>query len=73
MVVDDKTRNYFKNIKQVFLYLGDKCNLLCTQCLYKPNVVMEEYIHKDTAKALLSVFADFGAYKLTVLVQYAFQ
>ena len=67
MRVDDKTRTYFRNVKQVFLYLGDECNLLCTQCLYKPNVVMGKAIQKDTAKALLSVFAELGAYKLTVL------
>lgn len=67
MRVDDKTSAYFKNVKQVFLYLGDECNLLCTQCLYKPNVVMGKSIKKETAKDLLYVFAQLGAYKLTVL------
>ena len=67
MRVDDKTRAYFRNVKQVFLYLGDECNLLCTQCLYKPSVVMGKSIEKETAKDLLCVFAKLGAYKLTVL------
>ncbi len=67
MIIDDKTKEYFKNIKQVFLYIGDRCNLLCEQCLYKPNVVMGKQICKNTAEELLAVFANLGAYKLTLL------
>ena len=67
MKIDHKTEAYFKNIKQVFLYLSDKCNLFCTQCLYKPNVVMGRFIKKEIAKSLLEIFSNLGAYKLTVL------
>lgn len=67
MKIDAKTSEYFHNIRQVFLYLGDKCNLLCEQCLYKPNVVKGNYIAPETARNLLKIFRDLGAFKLTVL------
>lgn len=67
MIIDDKTRNYFKNIKQVFLYLSDRCNLLCEQCLYKPNVIKGETIDNCVARELLAIFKNLGAYKLTIL------
>lgn len=67
MVIDKKTKNYFSNIKQVFLYLGDRCNLLCEQCLYKPNVVRGKSIRPETAKELLRIFRDLGAFKLSIL------
>lgn len=67
MVIDEKTKKYFRNIKQVFLYLNDRCNLLCQQCLYKPNVIMGKDISIDTAKSILHVFSQLGAFKLTIL------
>ena len=67
MEIDNKTAQYFSNVKQVFLYLSDKCNLLCEQCLYKPNVVYEKEIAFETAKELLYTFKQLGAFKLTVL------
>lgn len=67
MRIDKATESYFENVKQVFLYLGDKCNLLCEQCLYKPNVVMGKSINANIAKSLISVFRELGAYKLTIL------
>lgn len=67
MRIDEATENYFNNVQQVFLYLSDECNLLCEQCLYKPNVVLGKAIKPNTAKSLLSVFRRLGAYKLTIL------
>lgn len=67
MKIDNKTRTYFSNVKQVFLYLSDKCNLLCKQCLYKPNVIMGKEIPLDISKQLLRVFKQLGAFKLTIL------
>lgn len=67
MKIDEKTSNYFSNVKQVFLYISDKCNLLCEQCLYKPNVIRGRCIEPNTSKQLLRIFRSLGAYKLTVL------
>lgn len=67
MVIDQKTKDYFSNIQQVFLYLSDKCNLLCEQCLYKPNVVRGKAIELKTAKELLRVFRELGAFKISIL------
>ena len=67
MLIDRKTEIYFSNIKQVFLYLSDKCNLLCAQCLYKPNVISGKTIEFETAKQLLYTFKKLGAFKLTIL------
>lgn len=67
MLVDEKTKKYFSDVKQVFLYISDKCNLLCKQCLYKPNVIKGKVIELETAKQLLYVFRQLGAFKLTVL------
>lgn len=67
MKIDKKTKTYFKNIKQVFLYLNDECNLLCKQCLYKPNVIKGKCISVDVAKELIEIFRNLGAYKLTIL------
>lgn len=67
MIIDEKSKKYFKNVKQIFLYLNDRCNLLCQQCLYKPNVIMGKSIPLDTAKSILHIFAKLGAFKLTIL------
>lgn len=67
MVIDEKTKAYFTHIKQVFLYIGDQCNLLCEQCLYKPNVIRGKAIRLETAKQLLQIFRDLGAFKLSIL------
>ncbi len=67
MIIDKKTKKYFRNIKQVFLYLSDKCNLLCEQCLYKPNVIKGKAIELHTSKEILKTFRELGAYKLTIL------
>ena len=67
MTVDDRFRFHFRNLKQVFLYITDECNLRCKQCLYKPSVVLGRRMDCWTALRLLRVFRDMGAFKLTIL------
>lgn len=67
MVVDPKFLDYFKNLKQVFLYITDECNLKCEQCLYKPNLTQKLKIKPETAKNLLKIARDLGAFKLSIL------
>lgn len=61
---------YFKNLKQVFLYLTDECGLSCAYCLYKPNLLFhlkEKDIPVETAISLVSHFREMGASKLTIM------
>ena len=40
--MDEKFKDYFQNnLKQVFLYLIDDCNLRCVQCLYKLDICFQ--------------------------------
>lgn len=68
--IDSKFLNYFRNLKQVFLYITDNCNLECQHCIYKPNVKFgfgNKEIPFDEAIALISDFRDMGATKLSIL------
>lgn len=68
--IDERFLNYMKNIKQVFLYVVDKCNLDCEQCLYKPNnyfYLSRQSIPLEEAKKLLHDFYFMGARKLTIM------
>ncbi len=68
--IDPRVREYFKNIKQVFIYIIDECNLNCVQCLYKPNLtfrIKDKEIPLETANALISDFREIGARKLTIM------
>lgn len=68
--VDPRVRECFKNLKQVFIYIIDECNLRCVQCLYKPNLVFhikDKEIPLETANALISDFHEMGARKLTIM------
>ena len=67
MTVDGNFLTHFKNLKQVFLYLTEDCNLKCVQCLYKPSLVTKKSITPDIAKSLLKACKDLGAFKLTIL------
>lgn len=67
LVVDPKFRNHFRNLKQVFLYITDDCNLRCVQCLYKPNIREDREIKLETALELLTTFREMGAFKLSIL------
>lgn len=60
---------HFQNLKQVFLYITNECNLRCAHCLYKPNITFhleEKEIELETALALISDFRQIGASKLTI-------
>lgn len=68
--IDTKFRQHFKNLKQVFLYIINECNLNCPQCIYKPNNyfnIGEKEINYNAAIHLLEDFHELGARKLTLL------
>lgn len=68
--IDEKFKNYFKGLKQVFLYVINECNLNCPQCIYKPNnyfCIGNKEINYKEALALISDFYELGARKLTLL------
>ena len=68
---DKEFKDYFKNnLRQVFLYLIDDCNLRCTQCLYKLEIafqVKKKEIDYQDAVNLISDFREMGAKKLTLM------
>jgi MoaA/NifB/PqqE/SkfB family radical SAM enzyme len=69
--VDPKFTHYFDgNLKQIFLYITDNCNLECQHCIYKPNVKFgfgnKEISFAETI-ALLTDFRELGATKLSIL------
>ena len=68
--MDDEFRTHFKELKQVFLYVINKCNLNCPQCIYKPDNIFtigNKEIPFNTASKLMSDFHEIGARKLTLL------
>lgn len=69
--MDEKFKNFFDgNLKQVFLYLIDACNLNCVQCLYKLDIafqVQKKEIDFEDAVKLISDFRELGAVKLTLM------
>jgi len=68
--IDRQFRSHFRNLKQVFLYVINKCNLTCLQCIYKPDNLFNTgdiEIPFDTAVDLLADFYKMGARKLTLL------
>ncbi|MFX1486864.1 MAG: radical SAM protein [Promethearchaeota archaeon] len=68
--VDLRCKEYFKGLKQVFLYLTDECNLRCSYCLYKPDLTFqlrEKEIPVRTAINVISDFREMGASKLTII------
>jgi MoaA/NifB/PqqE/SkfB family radical SAM enzyme len=67
VIVDDQVQAYFKNTKQVFLYVTDECNLCCEQCLYKPLLTQGREIKYEVAVGLLDWFRGVGAIKLSIL------
>ncbi|MBI2373882.1 MAG: radical SAM protein [Deltaproteobacteria bacterium] len=56
-------------LKQVFLYITDRCNIACEQCIYKPNITYSEKreIPLPVAQNLLETFFSMGARKVTFL------
>ena len=68
--IDPRFAGYFRDLKQVFLYVTDECNLRCVHCLYKPDLIFhlkEKEIELNTALALISDFREMGATKLTIM------
>ena len=70
-IMDQEFKDYFgENLKQVFLYLVDACNLSCVQCLYKLDIGFQaskkEIDFEDVVK-LISDFREMGAKKLTLM------
>lgn len=68
--MDEKFITYMSNIKQIFLYIIDECNLNCLHCLYKPNnyfYLTKKFIDIDVAKKLVEDFYSLGARKLTIM------
>ena len=69
--MDQKFQDFFQdNLKQVFLYLIDDCNLRCVKCLYKLYIcfqVEKKEIAFEDAVKLISDFRELGAVKLTLM------
>lgn len=68
-LVDQRFSAHFKNLKQVFMYITDRCNISCKQCIYKPstNHYINEEIPLTDALSLLTTFRELGASKVTFL------
>jgi MoaA/NifB/PqqE/SkfB family radical SAM enzyme len=66
---DPDFANHFKSLHQVFMYITDRCNLECEQCIYKPSIshFINEEIALDDALDLLETFRHMGASKVTFL------
>ena len=67
--IDETFRHHFRNLHQVFMYITDRCNLECAQCIYKPSIThfINEEIELGTAIDLLYTFRQMGAGKVTFL------
>jgi MoaA/NifB/PqqE/SkfB family radical SAM enzyme len=67
--VDSNFASHFRNLHQVFMYITDRCNLECEQCIYKPSIshFINEEIELETALKLLLTFRNMGAIKTTFL------
>lgn len=59
--IDPRFREHFKNLKQVFLYIIDDCNLRCIQCLYKPNLTFHLGKKEIAVETVLHLISDFRA------------
>jgi MoaA/NifB/PqqE/SkfB family radical SAM enzyme len=68
-VVDERFASYFAGLKQVFMYITDRCDIACAQCIYKPSVnhFIREEISLTEVVGLLKAFRRLGASKLTLL------
>lgn len=67
--VDHRFSAHFSDLRQVFIYVNDQCNLGCKQCIYKPHVTYHEdrEIPLPSALGLLRSMHDLGARKVTIL------
>lgn len=69
MRIDNTVETFFdKRIKQVFVYITNRCQLHCRQCLYKPMLSPNSSdIDYNQLTTLLEIFRRWGAYKLSFL------
>jgi MoaA/NifB/PqqE/SkfB family radical SAM enzyme len=67
--IDDAFADHFQSLHQVFMYITDRCNLECEQCIYKPSInhFINEEIPLNNALGLLRAFHQMGALKATFL------
>jgi MoaA/NifB/PqqE/SkfB family radical SAM enzyme len=67
--IDSEFSTHFKRLHQVFMYITDRCNLECEQCIYKPSIshYINEEIGLEDALGLLNSFRHLGAGKVTFL------
>jgi MoaA/NifB/PqqE/SkfB family radical SAM enzyme len=67
--LDQSFAAHFRRLHQVFMYITDRCNLECEQCIYKPSIshFINEEIELGTALDLLLTFRQMGASKVTFL------
>lgn len=69
--MDKEFKEYYgNNLRQIFMYLIDECNLKCEQCLYKLDMafhVDKKEIEFEDAIKLISDFRAMGAVKLTLM------
>jgi len=58
-----------KNIRQVFLYITNRCQLCCEQCLYKTHITADnsDDMPFETVANLLKAFKEMGAFKVSFL------
>jgi MoaA/NifB/PqqE/SkfB family radical SAM enzyme len=68
-VIDPEFSTHFRKLHQVFMYITDRCNLECEQCIYKPSIThfITEEIELGVALDLLFTFRTLGASKVTFL------
>jgi MoaA/NifB/PqqE/SkfB family radical SAM enzyme len=67
MRYDPELISYFNGrVRQIFLYVTDRCGLRCEQCLYKTTLAHREMEH-DVALAFTEDFRRLGAEKLTLI------
>jgi MoaA/NifB/PqqE/SkfB family radical SAM enzyme len=66
---DPSFAGHFRSLHQVFMYITDRCNLECEQCIYKPSIshFITEEIELSIALDLLCTFRELGAAKVTFL------
>ena len=66
--IDTKVRDYFQNnVKQIFIYITNYCQLNCAHCLYKKSLKKNhEFDYSDLVRQI-KLFRAYGAFKITLL------
>lgn len=67
MKMDLRFRTLFEGrVKQLYLYITDRCGLRCEQCLYKTTLANRQ-LEPDLAAEFIDMFGKWGARKLTFI------